>query len=233
MSMQQIAKGIGKQNHKANAAALAELIMAGFIECMSDADHPQSKAREFRITFIPTGEGKRGRAATHEYRDWRPPAGVRRKFGGSRTTTESAVSVAAATPIRKVSDAVTTTPLPETPAFPHGQSVVDSTTHLGNQSTLSNCISFPTGSSRARETVIQSGVDLSELKAWMMEVLVFLGHGAQKMLAAQAGIPESVLSKFKASGRLPEHHRIPLQGACGRHLSYQEFLSRSPTAATG
>lgn len=77
-------EAVGDQNRGANSRAIAELIDLGFIECTSAADHAYARAREYRITFINTGEGKNRAPATHEYEQWRLAAKTK-KFGGAKT----------------------------------------------------------------------------------------------------------------------------------------------------
>ncbi len=61
LAIDHLGAALGNQNHRANSRALAELIERGFVECMADANHVKSKAREYRLTFIESGHGENGR----------------------------------------------------------------------------------------------------------------------------------------------------------------------------
>jgi hypothetical protein len=59
-------------NKRAIARAFAELVQHGLVEVMAAHDRKHHKAREYRLTFISTGDCNRHVQATEEYRNWTP-----------------------------------------------------------------------------------------------------------------------------------------------------------------
>lgn len=226
MGIHQLGALIGNQNHAANARAVAELIEKGFLVCMSDADHHQSKVREYRLTFIPSGKAKATSPATHDYADWRPPAGSKRKFGGAKDATETEVSIAAPAIFGKFSGADSATSNGEIVGISASGCVAAVAPILGNQSLASSASTSISGNSPFRSTGEGIGVDLDELREWLLHVLGEAGFGGQKELSREAGVPEPVLSKFKRGRGLPAHYRIPLQTACGRRTPYNVWKAQ-------
>ncbi len=103
-SIRAFGQAIGSENHGLNANAVAELIEKGFLECTSEANRANSKARKYRLTFISTyrraPNGEQIEAATHEYEDWRPVK--KRKFRGAEiTTTEGEKTTFPTTTVKK------------------------------------------------------------------------------------------------------------------------------------
>ena len=224
ITVHELSAAVGDQNHGANGKALAELIEKGFVECTTDANRHQAKARTYRLTFIPTGEGKRTAPATHEYREWRPGPGDRRKFGGAKTATRSPVLVTETATIVKFPVTETATQPTAIAGFEPNCRVAETAPLLGNQSPRK----IP-GSDRpviSRSGVVQASaaVDLDELRGWLRLAIDRIGYGAQKRLAAETGISEPTLSRFRAGRGLPEHYRIPLQTACARIIPHTELV---------
>lgn len=224
LGIHQMGRMTGNQNHGANAKAVAELIEKGFIECVSDADRHHAKVREYRITFIPTGSGKTSRPATHEYRDWRPPDGHKRKFGGARTATKGAHSVAETAVGQKFSSATAASSSMEIGASPAGRSVAVIAPLIGNQSP-----DLPGASHAESSSLPESSatVDLDVLRRWVGGVVDRLGYGGQKTLSEASGVPQPVLCKFKNGKRLPTRYAMNLQSACGRIWPFRDWLTES------
>lgn len=221
LGIREIGKGIGDQNHGANGRAVAELIELGFLECLSDADHHKSRTREFRITFIPTGDGKTRILATHDYADWRPPRGRKRIFGGARTATKEPPSVADTAAKRKLSVAEAAIPSTENCGFEGHDRVAETAAHIGNQS-LS--VVDRSENSQSVSPVSRGAADIrievDELRGWVEAVVDELGYGGARLLAQSCDVPEPSLSRFRRGLALPDYYRLPLQQACGRRLPY-------------
>ena len=227
MSLSEICQAVGDQNRGANARAIVELIELGFLECTSEADHPAAKAREYRITFISTGEGKHSRTATHEYDSWRPGPCKKRKFGGAKTAPPIASSGAETAPVVKVTGAVTTPRSTVSGGFeaPAGGAVTApllDNQSVGRSSPSQKSEVVQLNPSRAR-IAINARVDLDELRDWMRATIEVIGYGGARRLAQDARITEPVISRFRAGRSLPDLHRRPLQEACGRVLSYKKW----------
>lgn len=227
----EICEAVGDQNKGANGLAIAELIELGFLECTSDANHPQSKARTYRITFIPTGQGKTSQPATHEYADWRPPPGQKRKFGGARTAPQNPLSGPVTEPTVKLLGAETAPAFTESRGIEyHGIGAVtaplivnqsEGTAGRSAPSEISSHVPSLNGAKSRRADF--AGVDLDELRDWYKATLDHLGYGGQRTIAQDAGVPEPILSKFKAGKGLKDDYRLPLQTACGRVLPYVKW----------
>ena len=222
-----ICEALGDQNKGANGLAVAELIELGFIECMSDANRHQSKSREYRITFVSTGQGKTSSPATNEYLDWRPAAGKTRKFRGTKNAPPTMVSGAINAPPVKFSGAINAPQSTESRGFEHDPCGANNAPHISNQST-----GFFASSSRSEisppitlkpRAAEPACVPVDELREWMKAVITSLRYGGQRSLATDADIPEPALSRFKAGKNLPDHYRLPLQHACGRALPYVKW----------
>ena len=218
ISIHDIGAAIGDQNHGANSKAVAELIDKGFVECTTDANRHQSKVRAYRLTFVSTGEGKRVQPATHEYKDWRPVAGTRKKFGGARTATQNALSVVVTA--TKVESSVVVTASLDTGmcGFEGSSCVADTARFIGNQSE-----GVPGQLESARPISLKPAAadpraDVTDLREWAR--VVCAGPGGQRALVGSSGVPAATLSRFLSGRGLPDRHRHNLQQACGRALPY-------------
>lgn len=227
LGIREIGKAIGDQNHGGNSRAVAELIEHGFLECTSTVDHQQSKTREYRITFISTGEAKRTAPATNEYLDWRPAKQRMRQFGGARTATSNPVSVAATASQRQFSVAETTTRSTVIRGFEADCFDAVTASLLDNHSSVESSLSPNSTSagvasltSRAPQSIT---VPLEELRQWTRDSVEHLGFGGQRQLAADAGVPDSIVCRFRQGRSIPASHRLPLQSACGRVLPYRRW----------
>lgn len=227
LSIKQIGKALGDQCHGPNAKAVAELIELGFLECTSDAMHGQSKARSYRVTFIPTGKGK-ATLATNEFQEWRPLPGSKRAFGGARsarpvkfggaiTATQDVKFDAVTATVVKFHDAVTATGGPAIAGISDEASDAVTATILGNHSTHRPGVS-PLSEISSRSGAESIAADFDDLREWVREAIAVLGYGGAKVLAKSANMPEPNLSRFRAGKALSEQYRLKLHEACARVL---------------
>ena len=233
MGVKALSAALGDQNHRAASRAIVELIEHGFLECMSDASRSLAKVREYRLTYISTGKEKRIRPATHEYADWRPVPGAKKKFGGavSATRTPSRVTDTANNLQVSVIDFAT---LPtESRRFEGLIRVADTAHHIVYQSRVRS--SAPANVSGIDQNVDQTyaGPSLAELREWCETIIRQSGYGGARQLAADAGIPESALSKFRKGRNLPAQYQSALHMACARALSHSAFLASRTAEISG
>lgn len=223
IGVKELSRALGDQNHRATSLALTELIEKGFLECTCPADWPHSKTREYRLTFVSTGEPKRIALATNEYLEWRPQPGTRRKFGGAVSATQNGNLVTDTATSRKFPVIGTATSATEIRGVEATFQVADPTTLIGNH--LSGSAEPPKAleSFHGRRAVSSAAVEPDELRQWVRRVVLHHGYGGQKKLALDAGLPEPVLSKFRTGRSLPAHYQLPLQEACGRALPYIQW----------
>lgn len=221
-----IGKAIGSLSHGLNAKAVAELIEKGFLECTSDANRAQSRARTYRITFVSTGEPRKIVPATHDYEAWRPAKG--RKFGGGRTTSKSPVSGAVTASTVKECRGETASRLTESRGFEALSVGGETARPLYNHPTavLPGLKSSPDPLKSSPE--IQRAdlrADLDTLRTWASEAVLSRGYGGARMLARDAGIPEVALSRFRSGKNLPDQYRVPLQEACARTIPFNQLAA--------
>lgn len=67
LSQRELAERLGTSNFRRISMATAELFVAGFIDVAVEGKWKQRHARQFRLTFITTGDGPPYRAATNDY----------------------------------------------------------------------------------------------------------------------------------------------------------------------
>lgn len=232
ISIRELSLALGSQNFGGTSRAVAQLIAHGFLECTSQADRRNSKTREYRITFISTGKERAIEKATHEYLDWRPTNGVKRKFGAKESATKCVARDAEASIERKVSAAGSATTTTESWGLVGGGVDAETARHIGNhlpssQST-SETVQFPTG--RAARTFC--GRSNEELRHWTIDVVESLGYGGQRQLSNDSGVPEAILSKFRNGRGLPARYRNSLQAACARVIGFKSWSeTRTPVGA--
>lgn len=229
LSVSELCGLIGDQNRGANSKAIVELIELGFLECTSDADRSQSRAREYRITFVSTGPVKHLRPATHEYEDWRPAERKFRQFGGARTALQNPLSGAVTAPTRKFPGAVTAPCSTESRGFEahdHGAVTAPPLSYqsLPPSGHPSKSVISPPKLPRANSS-IDARVDVQELREWTQATIRTLGYGGARKLALDSDVPEPIISRFRSGRGLPDHHRLRLQLACGRALPYIRWRS--------
>jgi hypothetical protein len=226
LSIHEISKRMGNQNHGANGRAVAELIEKGFLECTSDADRHQAKTREYRLTFVASGSKGKGRElanATHEYHDWRPEAGSRRKFGGAITAPQNSLTGAETAPMLKVTAAETAPTATVSRGFDATCRGAETALLIDNQSVGCPVApeSHPLNLVKSRGADLR--LDLDVLRDWTCDVVAHRGYGGQRWLALHADVPEPILSRFRKGSTLPDRYRTALQMACGRVLPFSEW----------
>lgn len=72
LSQRQLAERLNTTNFRAIGRAVAELMEHGLIDVAAEGQWKQRMAREYRLTFVTTGDNYNLRAATNDYRDWTP-----------------------------------------------------------------------------------------------------------------------------------------------------------------
>lgn len=216
-SARDLADAIGSHRYKANRAALAELIEAGFIAPERMYPRGSRMATEYRLTWIESGKGTNRRPATN---DWKAlGSGNTRKHLGVETSTRTGKHVDAPSTDRKRSVDAPSTGDVETPL----SSVDAPSTLLISHSPGSGVVPFPVPfAPENRRGPIRAPIegscamDLAELRTFTRGYLAQAGVGAQSKLAAEASVPGGSLSKFLAGRGLAEQHRLKLQLAVGR-----------------
>lgn len=214
LSIENLGRALGNQNHRANSAALLELMDRGFVECVSGANHLKHKAREYRLTFVATGDAA-GQQATNEWRSWAPRNG---NIGLEPTAVETwKPHEATATP-RKLSTEATATPKTETCGFGGRFRPEATATHiLPGYAVVSP--SSPDGNSFARGSELRSALNrlIADRKTTAAEI------------ANAISMPVGTMSKFRAGRNLPENYRGPLHWELGRRNAFTE--DQNATAA--
>lgn len=224
-SIKAIGKAIGSDNHGLNARAVAELCEKGLLECTSEANRANSKARKYRITCIstyrrtPTGEVIE--PATHDYEAWRPVQ--KRKFrGGEITPTQPEKTTFPTTMVKNCGVEITpcSTQKPQKSATLLG---VDPTTILYTSPTVSE------GATVSRLLLPEPGspdsllADIDTLRNWARQAVAAAGYGGNNRLAEDAGISAVELSRFRNGKPLPPKHHAALQAACARILPFNRL----------
>lgn len=214
ISIEEIGRALGNQNHGSNGRALVAAIEHGFVECMADADHRQSKAREYRLTYIETGPPGKRVAATHEYRAWRPSIEKKQHFLHAQSARKNGFFTAETAAQRKFSAAGT---------------AMGSAEELGVSGILpvassAALISYhPLGTELAPGHSAQGVLaSLAELREWLTLVIRYHGRGTQRIIARDAGISEPSLSKFIHGAGLASTYWAPLQKYCSHYIPYAE-----------
>ncbi|MGE3745631.1 MAG: hypothetical protein AB7G25_07985 [Sphingomonadaceae bacterium] len=73
ISQRELAHALNTTNFRKIGTAIAELIKHGMIDVQIEGEWKQRQAREYRITFISTGDHTRHVQATEDYRSWSQP----------------------------------------------------------------------------------------------------------------------------------------------------------------
>lgn len=214
LTIDNLGAGLGNQNHRANSKALVELISHGFVECTSGADHVQSKAREYRLTFIESGKEQREKA-TNEWQSWKPKSG---NIGPEVSATRKRKLAEATATRRKLSTAVIATPETETCGFEGCFHVAETTAHIVSQyRPLADDVSDHGNSFKSPP----------ELRA-ALNALIASGRASAADIAKVINMPTGTMSKFRHGRNLPEHYRGPLHWELGRR---DAFKLETPNAA--
>lgn len=205
LSARDLAELTDCQNHKANSKALAELIARGFIEQTSTYPRGARMAREYRLTFAPTGD----RPPTNEYRGWRPgDAGSQKKRVVKIATDQrlSVATVAEETEIPVVVAATEGSKKHKNSGARTNPSVATTAAHIEGHPCKSES---RVSKSRRGATAVASGRDERMLSPDVMRKRVrahveAFGHGSQGRLAKLAGIAPSTFSRFLHGATLNE-----------------------------
>lgn len=206
LTIDNLGAALGNQNHKANSRALAELIEHGFVECMTGANHVQSHAREYRLTFIESGDDRRERA-TNEWQSWGPKCG---NIGPEVSATRKRKLAELTATRRKLSVAAGSTPETEVRGFEGSFHVEDTSAHIGSQyRPLVDDVSDRGNSFRTSP----------ELRA-ALNALVAAGRASASDIAKAISMPSGTMSKFRHGRNLPEQYRGPLHWELGRRDAF-------------
>jgi hypothetical protein len=199
VTMQKIGHRVGSCNNAANRLAIGELQARGLLAIEKVYPRGARKATEYRLTFVSTGTEKRPIPATHEYLNWlvgdagtgkkRPqPTELRR--GRRASTIEPEQEASGSTIERRGSKRSE-----RRPSIRH--STVER--HIGNHSepVKPACITderWRAAAKRAADNPAAPSTD--ELRSRVGLHVDRFGRGAQRRLAAAAGIPETTFSRF-------------------------------------
>lgn len=205
LSIDNLGAALGNQNHAANSRALVELMDRGFLECMAGANHVKSKAREYRLTFIESGNGGRDKA-TNEWKLWRPVG----KIGPEATATREWKPVEATATRRKLGVEATATRATETCGV-GGRFRVEAT--------AAHIISQYQPSPLAVSDVGNSFKSPSEIRA-ALNNLIATGETTATALALAVNMPAGTMSKFRNGRGLPEQYVGPLHMELGRQGAF-------------
>ncbi|PAL24529.1 hypothetical protein [Sphingopyxis sp. GW247-27LB] len=213
LSIDNLGAALGNQNHGANSRAMGELMERGFVECMANASHVKCKAREYRLTFISTGDAP-GQQATNEWRDWTPPAppksGNMEKIGPEATATREWKPVEPTATRRKFRVEATATQPTETRRV-RGRFRVEATAaHISNQYEPIEDVDPDVGNSLGSS---------DELRA-ALNRLVEAGEVTATSLALAINMPAGTMSKFRNGRGLPDSYRAPLHLELGRRGAF-------------
>jgi hypothetical protein len=220
LSQRVLAASLGCQNYHAYTRAIGELVSRGIIALARSYPKCQRLAREYRLTFIPTGETP----ATNDYLEWREGGAGSRKKRAAPFATETrapGANIAAATEFSAgafaasgLTDRGRRAECTEIPA-------AKGATHISNHPQPHGRgspprVSRPDGG-RSPASVGSAAPDLEELRSGVLALLKDAVCGTQGRLAADAKIPASTFSNFiRRNGPLSEQSRIRLASALTR-----------------
>lgn len=212
---------LGNQNHGANSRALAQLIECGLVECMADANHVKSKAREYRLTFIESGKGGAHRA-TNEWKTFKPAPAPARVYGNLKNSGAADTATRKRKPVEdtatqrkpRVDDAATL--LTETCGVEDRFHVEDTTAHIVSHSLPRSGDGGDGGSflpvNELRETV---------------NGLIHEGATTAAAIAKAISLPTGTMSKFRNGRNLPAAYH----GSLHLELARLGFLGFAKTSA--
>lgn len=220
LSTAHLAHGLGNQNYRANARAMAELEARGLAVLAKHYSDGSRRAREYRVTFIPTATAA---AATNEYLAWREgDAGTQKERGWRRkrlaaTATTSGASIVAAAIDEKVSVDGGATELAQKdakPPFLGSGSAAATATHIISHPRPQSVRNGPEARCSVTgitTTSISPAPPSDELRARVCALITCAGRGSQKVLADLANLSPGALSKFANNcGELSDLRRIRL-----------------------
>lgn len=235
LSIDNLSAALGNQNHRASSLAIAELMDRGFVECMANANHVQSKAREYRLTFVSTGEAARDQA-TNEWRSWTPPKtfpprakpfpqkgekaspenGNMEKIVVEATATPEWKPVEATATQRKFPVEATATQGTETRRVGGRFHVEATAAHIGSQYQPPESVGPGLGN---------SFLPIDELRVALNGYLA-TGTATATDVCKAIDLPAGTMSKFRAGRGLPESYRGPLHWELGKRGA---FTSQPPS----
>ena len=88
ISQRELGERLGSTNYRKIGKAVADLVDRGLIDVKTDGDWKARMAREYRLTFVSTGDQVRHVQATEDYRNWCPAI----KSGADDASTRIVVS---------------------------------------------------------------------------------------------------------------------------------------------
>lgn len=214
ISIEEIGRFYGNQNHGANGRAVAKAIEYGFLICVSEADHHHGKARVYELTFYETGTEKNRIPPKNTYQSYQRPKVKKSQFGAAQSAGKGRVAAVESAADEKLSAALTAGQKFET-------SHVSVTDPAAETTALISCQLSPIVKSK-------SGMDesalcsLAELREWARLVVNHYGYGMQTKLAGDANISKPALSKFLRGRGLADMRRVNLQMACSRYIPFNQ-----------
>ena len=75
-SVREIGEALGNQNYRRISKAIADCMQRGLLDIAADSIWKERKSRQYRLTFITSGKAPPYRAATNDYRSWKPQISV-------------------------------------------------------------------------------------------------------------------------------------------------------------
>lgn len=200
LSIKNLGAALGNQNDGANSRAIAELIEHGLLECMSDASHVKSRAREYRVTFIASRAG----AATNEWRGW--TAGNGKKIGAEATAARKRKLAEATAARRKVSTEATAARGTETRRVGGRFRAEATAAHIGNQYIPPAAVDLDVGN---------SSQSIDELRT-ALNAFLATGAASAADVCRAIDLPGGTMSKFRNGRGLPDAFRGPLHWELGK-----------------
>lgn len=73
VSFRELAHDLNRKNQTPFANAIAKLVEHGLIAISMEGDWSMRRAREYRLTFVSTGDHNSIKPATNDYLYWKPP----------------------------------------------------------------------------------------------------------------------------------------------------------------
>jgi hypothetical protein len=207
LSIENLGRALGNQNHRANSAALLELMDRGFIECTSGADHHKRKAREYRLTFVQTGQSA-AQQPTNEWRNWTPRNGNTSLEPTAVETWKRHEPTAAQW---KLSTEPTATRETETCGFGGRFRPEPTASHIVNQDQQSSDDVPGSGNAFAHPAELRAALDR----------LIDDGRASAAEIARAINMLPGTMSKFRSGRNLPEKYRGPLHWELGRRGAFQ------------
>lgn len=209
-------EAFGKINRRSNSAARDELVAYGLARVTKHEHRHRKLAREYRLTFIESGNDDDRQPATNEWlRYQNTPEYIKwsGNFRGVETVPVDPVSGMETVPVWKQTGMETEPQTTETSGVSTGVTGTESRHHIIYHSYQSiDRLKKVDGNSSAF-------MEPDELRAFVKQYLETTTTGAQSALAILAGIQKGTLSKFLAGRGLPVDQCHRLQMATGQARS--------------